>query len=97
MASRQTGVDIGRLLMESKVDEAARLSSQSPVTYREGEYQQAVDSALACMCLFGTDLPAHPTFEQIQAEYETVRPSLATACSNLSQTFSCGTIHSMYL
>ena len=29
-------------------------------------------SALACLRLFGIDIPAHPTWEQVQAEYETV-------------------------
>jgi PAS domain S-box-containing protein len=38
----------------------------------KGEYPQAVDSALICLRLFGIDLPAHPTPEQLQAEYETV-------------------------
>ena len=38
----------------------------------KGEYPQAVDSALACLRLFGIDIPAHPTWEQVQAEYETV-------------------------
>jgi len=33
---------------------------------------QAVDSALACLRLFGIDIPAHPTWEQVQAEYETL-------------------------
>ena len=33
---------------------------------------QAVDSALACLRLFGIDIPAHPTPAQVKAEYETV-------------------------
>jgi len=33
---------------------------------------QAEASALACLRLFGIDLPAHPTWEQVEAEYETV-------------------------
>jgi predicted ATPase/signal transduction histidine kinase/CheY-like chemotaxis protein len=37
-----------------------------------GEHPQAVDSALVCLRLFDIDLPAHPTLEQVQAEYETV-------------------------
>ena len=40
------------------------------------ENQQAVASALTCLRTFGIDLPAHPTFEQVQAEYETVRQTL---------------------
>ena len=31
-----------------------------------------MDNALACLRLFGIDLPAHPTREEVQAEYETV-------------------------
>jgi predicted ATPase/signal transduction histidine kinase len=42
----------------------------------KGENQQAVDSALTCLRLYGIDLPAHPTVEQVQAEYETVWQSL---------------------
>ena len=38
----------------------------------KGEYPQAVDSALACLRLFGIDVPAQPTWEQAQAEYETL-------------------------
>jgi PAS domain S-box-containing protein len=41
-----------------------------------GEHPQAVESALTCLRLFGIDLPAHPTFEQVQAEYESVRQTL---------------------
>jgi PAS domain S-box-containing protein len=42
----------------------------------QGEQSQAVDSALGCLRLFGIDLPAHPTFEQVKAEYETVWQTL---------------------
>jgi predicted ATPase/signal transduction histidine kinase/GAF domain-containing protein len=41
-----------------------------------GEHPQAVDSALGCLRLFGIDLPAHPTLEQVRAEYETVWETL---------------------
>src|SRR5277367_413274 len=41
-----------------------------------GEHPQAVDSALTCLRRFGIDLPAHPTSEQVQAEYETVWQTL---------------------
>ena len=33
-------------------------------------------SALTCLRLFGIDIPAHPTWEQVQAEYETVWQTL---------------------
>jgi predicted ATPase/signal transduction histidine kinase len=42
----------------------------------KGEYPQAVDSALTCLRLFSIDLPAHPTVQQVQAEYETVWQTL---------------------
>ena len=42
----------------------------------KGELPQAVDSALTCLRLFGIDLPAHPNFEQVQAEFETVWQTL---------------------
>jgi PAS domain S-box-containing protein len=38
----------------------------------KSENPQAVASALACLRLFAIDLPAHPSWEQVQAEYETV-------------------------
>jgi PAS domain S-box-containing protein len=57
---------------ESKVDKAAVYHLKVQLHIVEGEYPQAVDSALACLRLFGIDLPAHPAFEQVQAEYETV-------------------------
>jgi PAS domain S-box-containing protein len=41
-----------------------------------GEHTLAIDSALMCLRLFGIDLPAHPTLDQVQAEYETVRQTL---------------------
>src|SRR5258707_14422302 len=60
----------------SKVDQAAvyRLKVQSHVMMSEN--QQAVASALTCLRLFGIDLPAHPTQEQVQAEYEAVWQTL---------------------
>jgi PAS domain S-box-containing protein len=41
-----------------------------------GEHPQAIDSALASLRLFGIDLPAHPTVEQVRAEYEMVWQTL---------------------
>jgi PAS domain S-box-containing protein len=43
----------------------------------KAEYPQAVDSALTCLRRFGIDLPAHPTWEQVQAEHETVWQTLS--------------------
>src|SRR6202051_3643921 len=42
----------------------------------KSENPQAVASALTCLRLFGIDIPAHPTPEQVQAEYETVWQTL---------------------
>ena len=41
-----------------------------------GEHPLAIDSALGCLRRFGIDLPAHPTLEQVRAEYETVWQTL---------------------
>ena len=42
----------------------------------KGELPQAVDGALTCLRLFGIDMPAHPTRDQVQAEYDTVWQTL---------------------
>jgi predicted ATPase/signal transduction histidine kinase len=42
----------------------------------QGEHPLAIDSGLGCLRLFGIDLPAHPTLEQVRAEYETVQQTL---------------------
>jgi predicted ATPase/signal transduction histidine kinase/GAF domain-containing protein len=60
----------------SKVDQAATYHLKVQLHEVKGEYPQAVDSALACLRLFGIDLPAHPTWGQVEAEYETVGQSL---------------------
>jgi PAS domain S-box-containing protein len=41
-----------------------------------GEHPLAIDSALTCLRRFGIDLPAHPTLELVQAEYEMVWQNL---------------------
>ena len=55
-----------------KVDQAAvyRLKIQFHVLKLEN--QRAVECALACVRLFGIELPAHPTWEEVEAEYETL-------------------------
>jgi PAS domain S-box-containing protein len=69
---------IGELLQRgaSKVDQAAIYHLKVRLHEAKGEYSQAVASALACLRLFDIDLPAHPTWEQVQAEYETVWQTL---------------------
>jgi PAS domain S-box-containing protein len=60
----------------SRVHQAAvyRLMVQFHVI--KSENQQAVATALTCLRLFGIDIPAHPTWEEVQAEYETVWQTL---------------------
>jgi PAS domain S-box-containing protein len=60
----------------SKIDQAAIYHLKVRLHEMKGEYPQAVASALTCLNLFGIDLPAHPTQEQVQAEYETVWQTL---------------------
>jgi predicted ATPase len=56
----------------SKVDQAAVYHLKVLLHVRKSENAQAVAGALTCLHLFGIDLPAHPTWEQVQAEYEMV-------------------------
>jgi predicted ATPase/signal transduction histidine kinase len=60
----------------SRVHQAAvyRLMVQFHVI--KSENQQAVATALTCLRLFGIDIPAHPTWEQVQVEYEMVWQTL---------------------
>jgi predicted ATPase/signal transduction histidine kinase len=69
---------IGELLQRgtSKVDQAATYYLKAVLHTVKSENAQAVASALTCLRLFGIDLPAHPTWEQVQAEYETVWQTL---------------------
>ncbi len=43
----------------------------------KSENQQAIDNTLTSLSLFGIDIPAHPSTEQVQAEYEMVWHNLA--------------------
>ena len=56
----------------SKVDQAAVYHLKVLLHTVKSENAQAVASALTCLRLFGIDIPAHPTWEQVQAEYEAV-------------------------
>jgi PAS domain S-box-containing protein len=60
----------------SNVDQAAVYQVKLLLHTVKSENPQAVDSGLTCLRLFGVDLPAHPTFDQVQAEYETVWQAL---------------------
>jgi PAS domain S-box-containing protein len=56
----------------SKIDQAAVHQLKVQLHLLKSEHQQAVVTALTCLRLFGIDLLAHPTWEQVQAEFETV-------------------------
>jgi predicted ATPase/signal transduction histidine kinase len=74
----QAGEIIGTVLQRatSPVDQAEAYHLKIQLHSLLGEHRQAVDSALTCLRLFGMDLPAHPTFEQVQAEYEMIWQAL---------------------
>jgi predicted ATPase/transcriptional regulator with GAF, ATPase, and Fis domain len=69
---------IERLLLRgtSKVGEAAVYRLRVQLHVIKSEYQQAVVAGLTCLRRLGIDMPAHPTQEQVQAEYEIVRQTL---------------------
>jgi predicted ATPase/signal transduction histidine kinase len=60
----------------SKVDQAAVYQVKLLLHIVKSENPQAVASGLTCLRLFGIDLPAHPTWEQVRAEYEMVWQTL---------------------
>jgi predicted ATPase len=60
----------------SNVDEAACYHLKVQLHVMKLENQQAVTAALTCLRQVGIDLPAHPTQEQVQAEYESVWDTL---------------------
>jgi PAS domain S-box-containing protein len=69
---------IGELLARaaSKVDQAAVYEVKILLHTVKSENPQVVASALTCLRLFDIELPAHPTREQVQAEYEAVWQTL---------------------
>src|SRR3979490_35664 len=69
---------IGELLQRgtSKVDQAAAYHLKAVLHTVKAENAQAVASALTCLRLFGIDIPPHPTWKQVHAEYETVWQTL---------------------
>jgi predicted ATPase len=69
---------IGELLERgrSKVDLAATYILYIQLHVFKSENQKAVVSGLTCLRLFGVDLPAHPSWEQVQAEHETIWQTL---------------------
>src|SRR5207245_11659932 len=61
----------------SKVDLTAVYQVKLLLHTVRSENPAAVASALTCLRLFGIDIPAHPTWEQVEAECETVWRTLA--------------------
>jgi PAS domain S-box-containing protein len=56
----------------SRIDLAAAYRLRIDLHVMRSKYPEAVDTALECLRLFGIDMPAHPTREQVDAEYERV-------------------------
>ena len=53
-------------------EKAAAYRLKIDIQVLKSENLQAVDSALECLRLFGTEMPARPTLEEVQAEYEKI-------------------------
>ncbi|SEE76734.1 PAS domain S-box-containing protein [Rhizobiales bacterium GAS191] len=56
----------------TNVDKAAAYRIKIELYVVRSENALAIDCALECLRLFGIAMPAHPTSEQVRAEYETV-------------------------
>jgi predicted ATPase len=62
----------------SKVDKVAAYRLRILLQLMKAEYRQAIDSGLECFRLFGIEMPAHPTREDVQVEYEGIRQKLGS-------------------
>jgi PAS domain S-box-containing protein len=60
----------------SKVDRAAVYRLKIELHMVKSENSQAVDSALECLRLFNIDMPAHPSRDEVQVEYEKIWSNL---------------------
>jgi PAS domain S-box-containing protein len=56
----------------TKIDQAAASHLKVQLHVVQSDNPQAVASALACLRLFGIDIPAHPSWDQVQAEYDAI-------------------------
>ena len=56
----------------SNIDKAAAYRLKIDLHVMKSENVKGVESALECLRLFGIEIPAHPTPEQVDAEYEKV-------------------------
>jgi len=60
----------------SKIDKAAAFRLRILLQMTKAEYRRAINSGLECLRLFGIQIPAHPTLEQVHIEYEKLWQSL---------------------
>ena len=60
----------------SRVDEAALYRLRVQLLLMKSESQGAITAALTCLRGLGIDIPAYPTQEEVEAEYETVWQTL---------------------
>ena len=56
----------------SKFDKAVVYRLKGELHIVQSEHAQAVDTALECLRLFGMDMQAHPTREEVNAKYEKI-------------------------
>jgi predicted ATPase/C4-dicarboxylate-specific signal transduction histidine kinase len=56
----------------SKLEKVAAYRLRILLHLMKAEFEQAVGRALECLSLFGMEIPAHPTRQQVQAEYEKI-------------------------
>ena len=65
---------ISELLLRaaSRTDQAAVYRLKIDLHIMQSEHAEAVNSALECLRLFGINMSAHPSWQQVQVEYETI-------------------------
>ena len=70
--------EAGRLIAElleratSKLEKVAAFRLRILLHLMQAEFQRAVDRGLECLSLFGIEMSAHPTREQVQVEYQKI-------------------------
>ncbi len=62
--------------VNSKLEKAAAHRLRILLHLLKAEFHQAVECGLECLSLFGIEMPAHPTREQVQVEYEKIWQNL---------------------
>jgi predicted ATPase len=60
----------------SKLEKVAAYRLRILLHLMQAEFQQAVDRGLECLSLFGIEMSAHPTREQVQVEYQKIWQNL---------------------